>query len=186
MTVNPIHRIASLALVLAACSSPAVCGGCSGDGGLPDGELPTAFRVDAEVVSVEPGPGWGESAKNLCTPTPEDVDPAGPDWQLRFDRMHDPVEPTFKEWTSSYNGDSADYCQDTAADDCCEPLRAEGGGWVLVCRGQGAPPLRGSEFEFTFGADGSGESLTTVRALSNGSVVCTARATWIVIIPAAP
>lgn len=174
--MNPIHRAASLALVLAACSSPAVCGGCGADGGLPDGELPDSFRVDAEIVGVD------GLRPEFCTPTLADVDPDGPDWQLAFARVHDPVEPTFKEWSTTRNGDSADGCQRNGGEDCCQPLRTDGDGWTLVCVGYRGGGLQNT-FEFHFAADGSGESTTTRRDFQD-QVVCVARASWVEILPA--
>lgn len=177
------HRAPLLALVLlAACAAPAVCGGC-GDPTDPADVLPASFRVEAEIVSVEPGPDVAPSAVDLCTPTVADIDPDGPDWQVRFDNLFDAAEPTFAEWTTSHNGDSAKNCLNQGATDCCQPLAdAEGGGWTLACDGRKAPdPTGNGVFLFHFAADGSG-SATYTRSYANGRVACIARTAWTAII----
>lgn len=176
---------APLALVLlAACASPAVCGGCGGDPTDPADVLPASFRVEAEIVSVEPGPDIAPTAINRCTPTVADIDPAGPDWQVKFDRIFDADEPTFAEWTTSRNGDSAKNCLTQGATDCCRPLvDAEGGGWLLECDGRKDPdPIGNGVFAFTFAPDGSGSSTYTMTS-GTGRVICVARTSWTAAIP---
>lgn len=179
------HRAPLLALVLlAACAAPAVCGGC-GDPTDPADVLPASFRIEAEIVSVEPGPDVAPSAVDLCTPTVADVDPDGPDWQVKFDRLFDADEPTFEEWArGSKNGDSAKNCLTQGATDCCRPLAdAEGGGWTLACDGRKRlSPLGNGVFDFYFDADGSGSSTYTMTS-TTGRVICVARTAWPAAIP---
>lgn len=167
-------RTILIASLLAACSSPAVCGGCAGDdGGLPAGELPAAFRVEAEVLSVEP---ISEVEATGCEPRTTDVSP-GPDWVLIFERMHDTEEPTF-----SSDLDSAARCQHIdPGRDCCRPLAVVDGGWRLEC--DGGDDFRPHRFVFDFAADGSGVGTTTTYAAGGGSMTCTAVTEWSTLIP---
>lgn len=184
MTTN---HLASLLLTLAACSTPALCGACSdggGDDGGPIEELPNEFRVDAEIVSVEPGPGQPEVAASVCTPTTRDTNPDGPDWLLAFDDMHSATEPTFREVDGSTNFDSANRCLENGEADCCDPVAIVAGGWTMTCRGRlRAGDTFRNRFDFAFGVDGSGTSTTTRTRISNGEVICVAVAEWPALLP---
>lgn len=178
------NHLASLLLTLAACGSPALCGACSdggGDDGDPIEELPASFRVEAEIVSVEPGPGQPEVAAQSCTPTVADVNPDGADWTLAFDDMHSPTEPVFRELVLSRNRDSSDACLFNGEVDCCEPLATVDGGWTLTCLGQKGATFR-NRFAFEFGADGSGMATTTRTRNENGEVICVAVVEWSAIV----
>lgn len=178
------HRAPLLALVLlAACAAPAVCGGC-GDPTDPADVLPASFRIEAEIVSVEPGPEVAPSAVDLCTPTVADIDPDGPDWIVLFEHILDADEPTFKALSPSRNNDSAANCLNQGAIDCCRPLvPAEGGGWLLACDGRKNPdPTGNGTFAIHFDIDGSGSAVYT-RTGTTGRVACIARTSWSTLIP---
>jgi hypothetical protein len=178
--VNLIRRALPLLALLAACGTPAVCGGCGSDGGPPIDELPASFRIEAEVVSVT-----GQSP-DLCTPTMADVDPAGPDWELAFERMHDPEEPTFRELAASANGDTAARCQTenlpSGDSDCCTAVMSIDGGWYLECEGSDDNAANRGYFEFTFRVDGSGEAINRRIGKVNPIELCVARVEWSAIV----
>lgn len=187
-TIQSFRRLLPVLALLAACGSPTLCGACGdagGDGPGPDGgelvELPAAFRVDAEIVSVVPGAGRPASAVDQCSPAPADIDPGGPDWPLRFDRIHDPDEPTFQVDEDGPVRDSAWACEDAGGTDCCRPLRVERDGWVLECEGRDIAPFR-RVFAFTFFADGSGTAASTL-GIDGAEPMCIATVEWPGIAP---
>jgi hypothetical protein len=171
--VNPIRRALPLLALLAACGTPAVCAGCGSDGGPPIDELPAAFRVEAEIVSVT-GP-----FPHTCTPTMDDVNPDGPDWQLEFLEVDAPTGPKVGEVVASRNGYRLTGCDEDG--DCCEPPVEVDGGWSVTCQGIGTS-AQNVAFEFVFFADGGGVSTTTLTVQADGAHICTAVAEWPAII----
>lgn len=156
-----------------------VMAGCGGAGDLPD-----SFGVEAEIVSVEPGPGLPATAAGACTPTMVDI-ADGPDWILEFSNINGPDAPSFAERPDSANPDSAARCQQHGGVDCCSAVVATDGGRSLSCRGSDTSfDLQGVDnYMFTFNADGTGSSTTTRINKNTGRTVCVARTAWSSIIP---
>lgn len=166
------HIHLSVLTILAACSSPAVCGGCGADGGLPDGELPSAFRIEAEVVSVEPSEGIVERA---CDPY--ERDPAGPDWIIDFD-VADPAAPKFD--AAAAGGDES-LCVTPDRTDCCEAVEGTATGWRITCHGYRTPA--GVTRAFAFDIDESGAGAVTSTTMGVGGS-CVSRASWSALVVA--
>lgn len=160
-----------LSLLLLGCAAPAVCGGCSDDGGLPGGELPDSFRVEAEIVSLEPiAPITSAGA---CDPN--EAIAGAPDWAPRFSDALGPV-PKF---AADGVGDSA-RCTAADGSDCCTALVDTGDGWRLTCNGR--KEAAGQRvFVFDFAADGSGSATSTFTSVGAGG--CRATMAWSAVEP---